>query len=197
MNSMLYILNIAGVFLIIIAVILQLPWRKYLEKKFGDNPLRARVYVMVGNKEFPVNGEFKKAVKDGLIYEYKWEKKSRSVVLPKDYPVIYVAGSGRRKIRVMAGQLVALPITGENPVIFGQIEYDTLTRSGIAVDVVNSLTGKKSVNWLIMIIIIAVAAGGYLIFKNMSKPASEPLPTANQSMPAFPEYPVVPQIEWR
>jgi hypothetical protein len=198
MNSVLMMLNIAGVFLIVIAVILQLPWRKWLYNKYGDNPLKARIYVAVGNKEFPVNGELKKANKDGLVYEYKWEKKLRAVALPKDYSVVFIAGTGRRKIRVIAGQLTASPMDGSNSETFGQTEYDTLIRSGIAVDVVNSLTGKKAVNWLIMIIIIAVAVGGYLVFKNMNKPAEiGPTPTSNQSMPIYPEYPIVPQIEWR
>lgn len=197
MNSMIYILNIAGVFLIVVAVILQLPWRKWLEKKFGDNPLKARVYVTVGNKEFPANGELKKIGLKWLEYHYKWENKMRIVIVPKEYPVIYVAGSGRRKIRVMAGELTAVPCDGTNSVVFGQVEYETLVKSGIAVEVVNSLTGKKAVSWVILIVIVVIAVGGYMLFKNMNKSPEIPLPTANQSIPAFPEYPVVPQIEWR
>jgi hypothetical protein len=184
MNSMLMYLNIAGVILIVVAIALQLPWQKWLGEKFGDNPLKARVYVTVGNKEFPVNGKFLKAENRCTKYEYKWQGKNRTVILPADYPVVYVAFTGRRKIRVIAGQLTAVPMDGTNSQTFGQPEYDTLTRSGIAVDVVNSLTGKKAVSWIMIIIIVVVAAASYFLYKNMNKPAGEqpgitPVPTAN------------------
>lgn len=159
-----------------IGILMMIPWRSIIEKHFGNNPEKARIFILIGEQEQPVNGRFVHADAEGYIYYYRWNKVFYQVFVPAAYPWRFL--HGRRRINVVAGQDVASPLGSETYSGSGEA-LNTMIGSKIAIQLVRSVSGNKGMPWVIVIIAAVVLIGGYFVMKNFtgSKAAITPTPT--------------------
>ena len=160
---------------VVFGIIKMIPWRAVFEKHFGNNPQKARIFILIGEQEQPVNGNFVHADEDGYFYYYKWNKVFYQVFVPAKYPWRFL--HGRRRINVVAGQAEASPLGDEKYSGSGEA-LNTMIGSKIAIQLVRSVSGSKAVPWVIIIIVAVALIGGYFVMKNfMGKGEATPTPT--------------------
>lgn len=146
-------------------------WRGMFNKIYGNNPLRAKVYIEIGESIEYVNGVYSCAALNYAIYSYKYHGREYSVIVPDNYPYRYVVG--RRKIRVIFGQSTAAPLGGVNSSDI-KMSGDTLNlilRSRIGSELVRSVFGK-AINYMVVLVGVAVIGiAGYYVYTNVIKPS--------------------------
>lgn len=191
--------------MIVIAGLMMVDWKKIAARWVAPDPAKARIYVRAGELSDPVNGKLYYPGVKGAIYTYKWKGIRQAVYVKANYPVVYLTTSGRRMIAVNAGDGIAMsyleskinmgksiPEKIENdlakkhsasaldwrdkPVTVNAGDLDAVIRSNIGAEIVGSIWGKKTVTIVGIILLVAVAVGGFLIVKNVmypDKPAVE------------------------
>ena len=161
------VIFLLGVGLVLSAV----NWRGVFNKVYGNNPLRAKVYIEIGESIEFVNGSYYGAAFNYAIYSYKFHGREYSVIVPDNYPYRYVVG--RRKIRVIFGQSTAAPLGGVNASDI-KMSGDTLNlvlRSRIGSELVRSVFGK-AINYMVVLVGVAVIGiAGYYVYTNVIKPS--------------------------
>lgn len=161
MNVLMIILSV----MIILLIMTWIPFRSIFEHFYGNNPLKAKIYVAVGENEDICKGKYDHDSNHGWVYRYKWHGVYSTVVVPRSYPYVYVLGC--RKIRVMAGHATCAPLGGmpsEYWSLSGS-QLDDVLRAHIGKDLANTIFGK-AVNYMMILIVIGVALfGAYFLLK--------------------------------
>jgi len=187
MSTLALVIVVMGSLLILVGILRMIDWYKVFQKYYGDNPIKARVYVEYGEKTDPVEGKLYGVLENSAIYEYTWAGVKQMVVVKHDYPWRFIYG--RRIIRVLPGKAFSQPIKnlgtqvlvaepfdqGVSPDLGGARELDVTIRGQTQIELVKSIKGRKSVNFAVgMVVIVAVVVGVYFFWQNMNK--EEPLP---------------------
>jgi len=145
-----------------------IPWRDIFEKLYGNNPLKAKVYVESGEQIVVCNGEYTGDTPDGMLYYYKYKGLKGTVFVPWDYPYRYIYG--RRQIRVIWGHADASPLGGMTETRLPQVTtvmLNNILSARIGAELVKGIFGK-AVNWMMIIIIIgALIFGGIFFYNNI------------------------------
>lgn len=189
-----FLMAVIGFLFVFIGIIINLPWAKWLYSRFGDNPDKARVFLYDGvHKVKGVDGKKVKYKKYALSFMYKnYSKKLRTVVVPSGYPEIFI--QGKRWIWVEGGKLIAT-LPGYNPKIklknYDSDEFDTLVGSHLAVDIVNSVTGK-AIGWLMILLVAGACVAGFFLFRNFFGSEEPPIPVSTNQTQIItpPQYPI-------
>jgi len=182
MSQTIFIVIIAVMFLII--TITWIPWRDLFEKLYGNNPLRAKVYVEAGEQITFCNGSYMGSTETGVLYEYKYKTVKYTVYVPCEYPYKYILG--RRQIRVILGHADASPLAGESETqinISGDL-LDLILRARVGAEIVSAIFGK-AINYMMIAIFVGILIfGGYFIYKNvLNKDTGQTPPTQSQNIP--------------
>ena len=181
------ILMIMPFIMLILLVAVWIDWRKLFEKIWGDNPYKARVYVIAGDKEYPCKGNYAGSTARTILYRYKFNKIWHRVIVKDTYPFIYIQGF--RKVRVMIGQSYAAPLEGyhEPECKVGGATLNDVMEAHIGSDLAKTIFGK-AINFMTIIIVLAVLFfGGYFMYKNVLSPnvtPTQPNQPAQQQQPA-------------
>jgi len=170
--------------LVLIMTVTWIPWRNVFISIWGNNPLKAKIYIESGEQIDICNGKYAGDTKDGLLYEYKYKKLSAVVFVPFRYPYRYIFG--RRKVRVIWGQAHAAPLGGMTQSSVGMtgVTLDNILRARIGAELVKSVFGKAINYMLIMIIIGAFIIGGIFMYNKYIKSPEVSEPAPAQGTPA-------------
>ena len=162
------VFNIIGGILLIVAILINVvDWRKLIEKRFINDPDKARVYVEAGEYVSPVNGRIQYSGTKGAMYEYSYGGLDLVVAVPVSYPYKFIRG--RRMIRVRLGEMTARGWAETQDSKDGVVSVSALVRSHLIVELVKSMTDKGKIGWLKWALIIGgVAVVGYFLYTNMS-----------------------------
>jgi hypothetical protein len=178
MTMLLVFTGCAFIFMIF-GLIMLIPWRNIIEKHFGNNPQKARVFILFGEQEFPTNGQWVHSDDEGYFYTYKWMKMDYQVFVPAVYPWRFL--HGRRRINVVAGQDTASSLGDEKFSGSGNA-LDAMIRSKIAVQLVQSVSGNKTIPWVIIAIAAVALIGGYFVVHNFMGKKTAVLPTTTPTI---------------
>lgn len=173
------------VVLFFLTIFLIVPWREIFEKMYGNNPLKAKVYVEAGEQINFSNGSYYGSTEQGVLYTYKYKGIRYCVHVPDNYPFRFVMG--RRKIRVEFGHADPSP-HGVNGKYSHKVEtleasalgesvntklpisgdaLEKILRARVGAELVSSVFGK-AVNWVMLVVVFAcIVGGGFFIYKNM------------------------------
>jgi len=166
---------------IIVSIMRSIDWYSFFYKRFGNDPNKAKVYVDFGDNELFYDGWY--VFNDDKFYYYAYDIGARhfTAVVPAGWKEIYVRG--RRKLCVDFGQEFAKPLTGDDkiPALMGADLLNKSMKKYLAVAMVNSLESRKGFKIGIFVLIVVVAIGGFLIYRNMKKPAPVTPPPVTQN----------------
>lgn len=173
------IFGIFGILLIVIGLLTMVDWYKVFNRKWGDNPAKARVYVEYGEKIEPCEGKLYGVLEDCAIYQFTWNKTEHMVQVPHTYPWKFIRGY--RKIRYFPGNAWAQPLEGESCNYKGGSRELNVTIEGqTTIDMVKSVKGRKAVGIIGIIVIVAVViVGGWFVYNNFIAD-NEPTPIESQ-----------------
>ena len=163
--------------LVVIFVVVMLAgfvdWQKEFEKRWGNNPAKARIYIEADEQVVTVDGKMFYTGTKGVIYEYKWDKVDCVVCVPFDYPYKFIRG--KRMIRVVAGEASARYWDKQQLSVDGVYSVSALVRSHLVRELVKSMSGGSELNWKLWLLIIGgVLVGGFVIYNMMVAPEVEP-----------------------
>lgn len=178
------------VLFVVVVIAGWIDWRGLIEKHFGNDPSKARIYIESGEQVEAVNGKLLYIDSKGLIYGYKWRKQRLSVCVPNDYKYYFL--KGMRMIRVVAGYEAAAPWQEGEPLSKeGVFSVSALVYSHLLADLVKSVTVKKQVGLMWILIIGGIAVAGYFIYQFMTggmaggtvEPVVPPAPVSPDNVP--------------
>lgn len=161
-------------------VITWIPWRDVFEKLWGNNPLRAKVYVEAGEQITICKGKYYTDTPKGLIYQYKYMKIKQAVLVGRNYPYRYILGC--RQIRVQAGQGTASPLGGmtEKECVVTAGTLNAVLEAHIGKELVTTIFGKAINIMMIIIVAAGIMLIGYFMFKQFIAPGDIQPPVAEQ-----------------
>lgn len=162
---------IFGVLLVIGLLMSLIDWRKIFERLFGNNPMKARVYVETDEQVEVMNGKMVYSGTKGMMYQYHWQKENCVVCVPFDYPYKYL--NGRRMIRVRCGEVSPRAWDGKPLASEGVFSVSALVYSHLVREAVMAMTSKKQTPWLWIMIISGVLLAGYILYTYVLAPQSE------------------------
>lgn len=177
---MTFFLYIMPFILFFLLVITWMPWRNIFEKLWGNNPLRAKIYVEAGEQITICKGRYYTDTPKGIIYQYKYMKMKQAVIVKFDYPYRYILGC--RQIRVQAGQGTASPL-GDMSVKQCVVTASTLNavlEAHIGKELVTTIFGKAVSIMMIIIIAGGIMLIGYFLFKQFIAPGDISPPVQEQ-----------------
>ena len=175
-----------AVVIILLMVAAFIDWRGLIEKWLGNNPSNGLVYVKAGNQIVAVKAKRDYVAAEGQLYLYRWLGKVCEVVVPENYGYSYFRG--RRVIGVEDGKLLASPLGNASPDKLGESDVSSLILGRTVVDLVRTITGKKSSPWLWLLIGLGVGLIGFMLYQHfigggISLPGSA-VPSAGNGVPA-------------
>lgn len=168
LGGMVGIMTIVFVVLLVASIIIaRIDWQRFFERRYGNNPDRARIYIESDENVMSVPGELIYSGAEGMVYGYKWLDVHCVVCVPENYPFKFL--HGRRMIRVRAGETTPRGWDETTLSPEGVFSVSALVRSHLVRELVLSMTGGGvSLGWLKWVLVIGVVvAVGYLIFTQM------------------------------
>lgn len=181
---------IVGAIFFLGAMLALIDWRGIIEKKFGNDYTKCRVYVSVNRQSRAYNGNLVYGDDKGLLYLVKVEGTLVPVAIPKDYDGDFFRG--RLKILVDADNLEAKYWDGTSTLndVDGEAEYIQIKKqvrgcanSGIgSMDVAMLVIGKfardlgsafvesKKISAKWFFIIGGIIVAGYIVYNLFLKP---------------------------
>lgn len=181
------LLRIIMILLGLLLILTWIPWRDVFEKFFGNNALKAKIYVEAGEQVKLCKGRYYCDDKQGTLYKYKVFGVSSVVIVPEDYPYKYLMGS--RMIRVIIGHTMASSWNADikaNKILTGSMLNDILD-AHMGTEMARTIYGKALNIMSIVIIIGILIFAGYFIYRNVQPGGmfyqGENVPAQTQTVP--------------
>jgi hypothetical protein len=181
-----YIIFGIAILLMVIGVLRMLDWYAIFNRFYGNNPHKGKIYVDFGENEQYCDGELVGSDDRFLFYNYQMGNREFTVAVPYQYQYIFVRG--RRKICVDYGNEFAKPITYADARVSialqpqnGASVLNASIKKKLAVDMVNSVESRKGIKLSLIIILLAVAIGGFIIYRTMIQKPETNQPVENNN----------------
>ncbi len=185
-NANWIVLGIA-IFGIILGIIRQIDWYGIFAKRWGNNPMRARVYIHFGRDVVFEDGEYSYVDHKYVFYTYRYRKENYAVAIPQADLDQYSYIRGRLMIHVNFGEgvtvlqtdipgnsgkdLTAVVGSPEYPerkkgvAAIGAVELNASLKSKTGVELVNSIGSRNTFKLTTILLIVAIVAGAVIFFK--------------------------------
>jgi len=205
---------------IILGIIRQIDWYKIFYTKWGNDPMRGRVYIHFG-RDIVFEDANCAYVDDAYIfYTYMFHKERYAVAIKQEQMDEYSYIRGRIMIHLKFGEGVTVfkpeltnPKTGleiaaviGSPEIperqhgmaaIGAVELNASLKSKTAVELVNSIGNRGGIKIMSILLIVAVVAGAFIFYKvyqsNQAEKQQQNLPpvTTTTTDPNDPLYQLI------
>lgn len=157
-------IQLIGIVFLVAIVFAFVDWRGIIEKYFGNNPSKARVYLEYKNQIIKsIKARYVYDDEEGLLYVYKFEGNICPVIVPNNYDGSFFRGS--LMIKVQLGDVVATNWHRDS-VEFGSRKLSMFVLGKFVDDLVKSYTTAGlgfSPKWILVIGGIAVV--GFIVYK--------------------------------
>jgi hypothetical protein len=182
---------VIGMLLIFAGVVNLVPWRKILEHYIANNPLKALVYIEIGDAENCetecVHGQFVYSNEQGAFYAYTWRGGELVISVKSGYGYKWL--HGRRCLRLASpGDAWASPWTKATiPEGVQKSGYDlnAIYKGHVGVELVKSIySNKKGISWFMILVIIVGLGIGYYFYQQQQKAVVPPVKTPAPVVPA-------------
>lgn len=169
------IMLICGCFFLFMALLRWIDWYKVFKHFYGNNPLKAKIYLKIGETEEVIEGKYSYVDDKYIFYSYDFGKRGHTVAVSLNYPYIYVFG--KRKILVDFGKGVAKPLSGIVKTTIGSETLNDSVNGALATKVVNSIQSRGfKVQFQHILLIIAVLIGAFLFYRHYQEQESSKVP---------------------
>lgn len=180
---MIIIYSCIGVVLlgVIISILRSVDWYSVFASRYGNNPLKAKVYVDYGQNEVFYDGWYIGSDDKWFFYEYVIEKRLHTVLVPVTWLPNFTFVRGRVKICVDFGNEYAKPLVAGDmyPSSMGSETLNTMIDKRLALEMAKSIKSRKGMNIGLFIIVAVVVVGGFLFWRSQSSKPAEIPPSIN------------------
>jgi hypothetical protein len=189
---------------IILGIIRQIDWYEVFSKKWGNNPMRGRVYIHFGRDVVFEDADYSYVDDAYIFYTYIFRKEKYAVAIKQEQMDEYYYIRGRIMIHLKFGEGVTVlkteltnkadqeieaaigspEIPERQPDIarIGAVELNASLKSKTAVELVNTIGNRSGMKFMTILIILAVVAGAVIFYKvyqdNQKDKAIQQQPTA-------------------
>ena len=181
---MIIIYSLIGVVLlgVIVSILRSVDWYSVFAGRYGNNPLKAKVYVKTANGELFYDGWYVGNDDKFFYYDYLIDKYRHTAIVPILWDTLYVRG--RRKICVDFGNEFAKPLVAGDvyQAMMGSETFSKAIDKRLALEMVKSVKSRKGISIGLWLVVIAVIGVGLFIWKPwQSKTVPEYPVTQNQT----------------
>jgi hypothetical protein len=190
---------------IALGIIRQIDWYEVFSKRWGNSPMRGRVYIHFGRDVVFEDAEYSYVDDTYVFFTYQFRKEHYAIAIKQDQLDDYGYIRGRIMIHAKFGEGVTVLKTGltnkrgneitavigspEYPerqsgvAAIGAVELNAALKSKTAVDLVNSVGNRGGIKIMTIIIAVAVVAAAVIFIKiyqdNQAQKAAQtqPVPT--------------------
>lgn len=171
---------------IIFGILRQVDWYQVFSKRWGNNPMRGRVYIHFGRDVVFEDAEYSYVDDVYVFFTYKYRKESFAIAIKQEQLDDFGYIRGRimihakfgegvtvlKSVNVKTGQEISATVgsseyperaTGKSGI--GAVELNAALQSKAAVELVNSVGNRGGLKIMTLVLIIAVVAGAVLFFK--------------------------------
>jgi len=213
--SMWIIIAIAGIG-IIFGIIRQIDWYQIFSKKWGNSPLRAKIYIHFGRDVVFEDGEYVYVDEKYIFYTYDYHKEKYAVAVKQDQFDEFSNIRGRVMIHVKFGEGVTalktdltnkagkeiiasvgspeLPARQPGVATIGAVELNSSVKSKVTSELVNSIGNRGGIKFMAIVMIIAVVAGAIIFYKvyqnNQAEKQQQNLPPVTTTTTPDPNDPL-------
>jgi hypothetical protein len=172
---------------ILFGILRQIDWYEVFSKRWGNSPMRGRVYIHFGRDVVFEDAEYCYVDDVYVFFTYQYRKVHYAIAIKQEQLDQFGYIRGRIMIHAKFGEgvtvldteltnkkgnaIVAVVGTPEDIerkegiATIGAVELNASLKSKTAVDLVNSIGNRGGIKIMTIVLIIAVVIGGFLFFK--------------------------------
>jgi len=165
---------VIGVLFLVGLVLAFIPWRKILDKQFGNDVAKGFIDLESGSQVRRYNAALCYEDEQGMIYKYKIDNNLAVVVVPLEYKDRYYRG--RRLIRAVDGKVEAVPWGEGESVGMPSMDVAILTLGKFANDLGGAFTVANKLNAKWLLVIGGIALLGFVGYKLFFSPGDAGVP---------------------